>query len=156
MAKAMVTLTWCDIHLELDEQVPGQPMPELDGYQLDLCAICAEPIAAARKLYQDYGSKGARTIRPPKGSVQQLAAVEPTHACPVCQKHYKNRGSLAAHVRTQHETSLQVVEGKPATVPCETCGGMFATQQALQMHQRKHAREQAAVKPARKRARKSA
>lgn len=153
----MVTLTWCDWHLtEKDEEVPATAMPEFEGMGLDLCEPCAGQVAAMRAFYELYGSKGSRTMRVPRSKLQVAAAgamVEKRGQvlCPSpgCGKTYKNRGSLGAHVRQDHATTLPLLEGKPATEVCETCGQKFASKQAIGMHQRKHTREKAR-KPARK------
>ena len=154
MARAMVTLTWCDQCLEDDDQeTPAAPMPELEGIGVDLCEAHAAPVVALRELYQHYGSKGPRTMRAPRSRLQVAAAgamaeTQGRVMCPGpgCGKLYKNRGSLGAHVRSDHHTTLPLLEGKPATETCPDCGQKFASRQALGMHARKHAKR----KPARK------
>ena len=133
-----------------------QPSQNLKGMALDLCDDCAAQVVAMRLFYELYGSKGPRTMRPPRSRLQVAAAGAQAEKqgrvmCPSpgCGKTYKNRGSVGAHVRQDHDTTLPILEGKPATETCSDCGQKFASVQALGMHARKHTRQKAR-KPARK------
>jgi hypothetical protein len=160
MATAMVTLTWCDWHLtEKDTEEPAQRYTWGD-LTVDLCEDCAAPIAQALALFTDYGAKGKRTPqlaavrrRARKASPQATAptpsvkAADGTYACPDpgCDSVLKSRQSLGAHARQIHGKSLGELEGRPITHTCDECGAGFTTLQGITLHERKHAREQAAA-----------
>jgi hypothetical protein len=155
VAIALITLTWCDRHLsEKDEEVPAGPMPAwADGLNVDLCPECAAPYVEARKLAEEYGSKGDRTSSPQKRTRAKTAAPAPaptgkvtsrglpaTHICPAkdCGAGLSSRPSLAAHARQTHKTSLPALEGKPATYKCDQrgCGRAFSSPQAIALHRK--------------------
>jgi len=149
VATALVTLTWCDRHLsDKDEEVPATPMPDVQGYGLDLCEECAEPLLAQLALYQRYGAKGDRTPKPSKRTAAAVAAAAPVettragkpaaHTCPGCQHLFTSRASLAAHARKDHGKSLPELEGKPVPFKCDQrgCGRAFASVQAIALHRK--------------------
>jgi C2H2 type zinc finger protein len=146
MAKALITLTWCDRHLtEKDEEVPAEPMPEwADGWGVDLCAECATPVHEVMALYQRYGAKGKRTpqmtTRPaPKRPDRQT---EGPFTCPQegCGAVLATRGSLGAHGRQIHGVSLGELLGQPLNHKCpeKGCGKAFSTGHGLAVHMRSH------------------
>lgn len=139
MAKAMVTLTFCDVCLaEKDLEVTGQAY-ELGGYGVDLCPEHALPLVESTTLAQTYGSKGKRTptIAMPRHTASQALGAEGT-PCPIpdCGSVLGGRQSLGAHVRQQHGMTLGEAEGKPILATCETCGARFTTQHGHTLHMR--------------------
>ena len=126
MATAMLTVRYCDRCLtEKDEQVPADAMPDVQGMNLDLCAEHAAPLMEALAVYERYGAKGDRTMRAPLQLTPsgKRRRGQGDLTCPGCGRTgYLNRGSLSAHVRQTHDTSLSVLEGRPADVVCDDCG----------------------------------
>lgn len=147
MARAMITLTWCDWCLtEKDLETPATAMPELDGFQVDLCEEHAAPFREARQLAEHYGSKGKRTpslATPAKVSAREALGIDPLR-CPVpdCgdEKGFSGRQSLSTHVRQTHGISLGEAEGKPIVARCEEHDRGFTTQAGYALHlSQKHA-----------------
>lgn len=133
MAKAMITLTWCDYCLtEKDLEIPAQEF-QVGGFQVDLCEEHALPLVESQKLAETYGSKGKRTPTlagpPPTARVDQLP-------CPVpgCGKAYGGRASLGAHVRAAHGITVGEAEGKPIVARCEEHNQGFTTQAGYALH----------------------
>jgi hypothetical protein len=144
----MVTLTWCDVHLtEHDEERPAHPFT-WDEYQLDLCEECLPTIAAARIMFEKYGSKGPRTLAP-SAVVRKGKQPGGLLSCPApdCGSVLGNRASLGAHARQIHGMTLGELEGRPVAHTCEECGQGFTTYQGITLHTRKHERERAAAEP---------
>lgn len=141
MAKALITLTWCDRHLtDKDEEVPASPMPEMQGWNLDLCSDCSAPLLESLALYERYGAKGKRTPqmttrpvpkRPDKGA-------EGPFPCPAegCGSVLANRDSLGSHVRQIHGKSVGELEGQPLDHQCPDCDRAFTTAVGLSGHVR--------------------
>lgn len=78
----------------------------------------ADIVSGLGSLGSSGGGGGGWAVAPP--SVKRRA---PTHACPVCGKHYVNEGSLrkhlAAHPETAHITSALRMW------PCSICPAVF-------------------------------
>ena len=155
MAKAMVTLTWCDRCLtDNDTETPARPMPEVQGMNLDLCDGCAAPLLEALAMYERYGARGKRTptlaavtkrkaaAKPGKDATVVPANAVETFICPDagCGAVLGSRQSLGAHARQIHHVTLGELEGKPIIETCAECGAGFTTHQGITLHQRKHAR----------------
>src|SRR5262245_40650659 len=141
MAKALITLTWCDRHLtEKDEEVPAEPMPEwADKWQVDLCAECAVVVLEARALYEQYGAKGKRTAEVTTKPVPRRPdqAADGPYTCPQkgCGSVLVNKQSLGAHARQTHGMTVGELLGQPLKFKCD-CGRGFTTGQGLAAHQR--------------------
>ena len=138
MATELITLTYCDIHLQdKDEQVPGQAYPgfEGSGQSIDLCEECAQVRIAVQVMYDTYGAKGKRTQRPQR---QSKAGDPGAISCPRpdCDGTAKNQDSLASHARHVHGVSLAQLMGKPTPFACEVegCGRAFSTPAGLGRH----------------------
>jgi uncharacterized C2H2 Zn-finger protein len=129
MARELVIQSWCDVCLAADTKtaVTVSEVVRLGtaaAVQLDLCADHAAPVVAVRELLT-YGTPPDDTPPP--------AARDDT--CPICGRNYLNRGSLTAHVRQVHHTTMSAVRGKPAAaVTCPVCGRTFAANQGLASH----------------------
>jgi len=139
MAKAMITLTWCDYCLtEKDLEIPAQGF-QVGDFQVDLCEEHALPLLESQKLAETYGSKGKRTPTlagpPPKPTAREALGIDPL-ACPVpgCGKSFGGRQSLGAHTRTEHGISLGEAEGKPIVARCEEHSQGFTTQAGYALH----------------------
>lgn len=129
MAKELVTLTWCDLHLaEKDEQVEATTW-HLGKGQVDLCAECAQPFQDAQALVDSYGAVGKRTRTKGKQS-----GPEDPQTCPVCGKVAKNRDSLASHGRHIHKMNLGELLGDKQDYACPVCGKKFSTPQGAGAH----------------------
>jgi len=139
MAKAMITLTWCDKHLtDKDEEVPAEQF-EWNGRHVDLCGDCATPLLEVQAIFTEYGSTGKRTPTMQTRTVQKAVAgnrVSDPQGCPICGKTYKNRDTLGTHAREQHGKTLAEIDGKPLDHKCRWCDKAYATGQGLSLHER--------------------
>jgi predicted RNA-binding Zn-ribbon protein involved in translation (DUF1610 family) len=141
MATELITKVWCDIHLtEKDEHVEGRPRT-WEGWQLDLCEECAQPIELAFGLFQQYGHKGKARAPRAKLSVQPG---EP-YICPQCGWVGANRQSLLSHGRRTHQMNAAELLGLPSPYICPDCGKGFSTPQGMARHQVNHGAESASA-----------
>ena len=129
---------FCDVHQARDEDVPGKSYdlalrPVAGSFTfatVDLCDACAKPlldvfaemVEAGREFVGEV-STGKALGRPPKPKT-----------CPVCSQEFANRGSVSAHVRNVHGTSLSEIEGRSDGLPCPHCDQRLAKPQGLAAH----------------------
>ena len=139
MVSQLVRSIWCDYHQQAkDEDVPGEEYQVvLDGTttDIDLCAECAEPLAELRAYLSLYGRELKQRGRPK--SVPQ--SERQRSQCPECGKSLADRKSVQAHMRNQHQTTLQewLAEHTDAPKPDNSCscGRVFSSVQGLARHQ---------------------
>src|SRR4051812_19775464 len=116
---------WCDVHMGVDERVPGAAHAvKLDGRDgsLDLCEVHAKELLGplldllAPTATRDRGPGGRR---PNPGGVP----------CRVCGVEYLP-GRMSSHLRKVHDTGAAEVYG----LTCPVCGVEYLSTQALLAH----------------------
>lgn len=147
MAQAIVV--WCDQHLERNEHVPGEtwhlsvraPHGRVTTYEIDACEECAKPFTELVVFLSELGrtsdarGKPLATLDPAvladsRGSAGALP-------CPSCGRMSPNRNALRSHVRTNHGTTLDALEGNPTPHTCPACDFASSRRQGLVLHVRK-------------------
>jgi hypothetical protein len=138
MAKQVVTTVyeWCDLHLgEDDKQLEAELSETLTFGRLTrnlaLCPECRETpktFVEWIEAFRQYGSKpdaelATAPLRPhARAAAQQSGDLNfcPVESCPRHERPYDSRTGLRDHVRKVHDTTLGVLEGKPAKTefPC--------------------------------------
>jgi len=134
----MITLTWCDRHLQdKDEEVPAEQF-HWGNQHVDLCEECAGPVLEAAELFTKYGSDGKRTPPPQIRTVKKAQAAQKDEraTCPECGREYLNRGSLGSHARQIHGKSLGALTGSELTHKCRWCDAGYTTGQGQSLHER--------------------
>lgn len=156
MAQELVTLVWCDVHMERGERVAGAPWsllvlgpddpPSTHGRTartVDLCDECAADLGlkVVSEVVDAHG-RDAGKLRPSR-SRSTAARTAPDGGefwpCPECDKSYDSRPKLAAHGREAHNRSIAELLGEPAPHVCPVCSASYGVPQALAVHMtRKH------------------
>jgi predicted RNA-binding Zn-ribbon protein involved in translation (DUF1610 family) len=165
MARQVIVKTWCDPCLEQSvdtegEELPPLKLPELPGRArvLALCEVHRKElydplVEALRELGQTVDAEGnpAGARGPLKKTPMEPAITGPSSTpssaelgpttCPDCFKELKSLGSLQAHVRHVHNTTLRELQGHPKGegFACPECGQVCLNAQGLGAHRsRKH------------------
>lgn len=149
MAKEVVVNAWCDAHLGDSDgvvRVPGKPhtitVDDVGPLELDLCD---EHVAAlVRPLLDAVLAWGA----PQSANLPGAQHEKTRHQCRICDKTAPSRSALGTHYRTEHDTTLDDVEGT-TTIRCTECGKGYGRVQGVMQHMRNaHGMETQAVRDA--------
>lgn len=121
---------FCDQHQQNDETVGGEtweltispPSEKASAFEVDLCPDCSKPLRELMEHFDDI----ARTVKggpakPAPAFNQPRGSGDAPMTCPVCGEEYRNRSSLGAHGRTQHNKTLTELLGEKANYVCLTC-----------------------------------
>lgn len=147
----LVIVVWCDVCRGREES-PSKAERTLkltvDGtaYGLDLCeAHQAEQVALKdlATFLEQYATQGADSAGPRPKTAEAVGEFKP-YKCPVCERRYLRRNSLAAHTRLDHNRPLSVLEAEAGltarptstTLTCEVCGATAKAAQGLAAHKR--------------------
>ena len=153
--REVTTRTWCDLHLQRDEQVIAETfsvaLNEASPVELDLCDVCAKevlgPLLAALNEARPLPQYRHPSQKPLGTGVRTRSVV----ACPICSElggeHVVNtRASMTKHMEKVHDTPLAVwesahgstIDGKPLTHQCDVdgCGLWFSHPAGLGAHKR--------------------
>jgi hypothetical protein len=112
----------------------------IDGLtrEIDLCEQHWSDLALSdlADTLTEHGRRPAKTSDDAP-EVKRIPGERPRdpQTCPICGTISKNRGSLSAHLRSAHQTSLGVLAGRYEPTPCPECGKPFA-HQGMTMHRR--------------------
>lgn len=137
MGSTTVVTVYCDFHAARDETVNGAepydfalrtPGGRFRFVSVDLCETCAKELTGVFDQVTDAGRDFDGT-RPAE-------ADDADRTCPKCGKVLKNPGSMRAHVRSQHGTTVSALTGTKGEFVCPDCGDSFTKPQGLSAHRR--------------------
>lgn len=154
---AQEIVTWCDRHLNMNEddegvRVPGTTRRLTIGkakpieYETDLCEPCYKELFGP--LLDFISTTGAQPVS--GGEKKTPNKEREVHLiCPLCKAQgveyvARRRGAMRTHMETAHDTTLaevetqlgQTIDGKPLPFECSVCGSRFSHAQARGAHER--------------------
>jgi hypothetical protein len=156
---AQEIVTWCDVHMEKDERVPGSTVTiAIDNKKaraLDLCEQCHKELLGSL-LEVLEGARIAANANPPvghddEGSQPRRSQPQRDMSCPICaeegqQYHVTKRSTMRDHMRHNHDVVLadfesrlgETLDGLPLPYKCDFpgCGLRFSHPQGMGAHRR--------------------
>lgn len=144
MARELVINEYCDECLgTTGERTPATRTETITlarglTRELATCDAHAGPYDALVIQLQSYGQAPTAAPNVPTAGRASSNGSGPDYRCVICQGKYASRGSLQAHVRKFHDTTLSVLEGKATgrAFTCPECDYTAANPQGLGAHRR--------------------